>query len=122
MAEHPTLAEHMAWLESIGQTPGCLCHWRMKPRIGWVRMNTAKGCPAHPGGHSPPDSERIREIPVSADPPDPPPPDVHASAAFHAVTCIEQGEWDRYLLRLQAVIRARLASSEWGKWRAGSHT
>jgi len=53
------LADHIAWLESIGQTPGCTCRWAWKSlgRMygtsagrGWVRMTTAKGCPAHPGG------------------------------------------------------------------------
>lgn len=50
------LAEHIAWLESIGQEPGCTCRWAWKSlgRMygtsagkGWVRMNTASDCPAH---------------------------------------------------------------------------
>ena len=60
MAEQQTpLADHLAWLESIGQAPGCSCRWAWKSLgyrdrhinvragHGWVRMNTARDCPAH---------------------------------------------------------------------------
>ena len=48
-----SLADHLAWLESIGQVPGCTCRFQWKsgrtPYLweGWVRMNTARDCPAH---------------------------------------------------------------------------
>lgn len=57
-----SLADHMAWLESIGQAPGCTCRWKWKStgyRDGhrnistgpnWVRMNTERDCPAHGAG------------------------------------------------------------------------
>ena len=38
-----------------------------------------------------------------------------AASAFAAITSIEAGLWDRYLLRLQATIRARLATDEWAQ-------
>jgi hypothetical protein len=41
-----------------------------------------------------------------------------AASAFAAITSIEAGLWDRYLLRIQAVIRARLATEEYGNYRA----
>jgi hypothetical protein len=58
-----SLAEHIAWLESIGQAPGCTCRWAWKSTgyrdghvnihsHGWVRMSTARGCPAHSGGRA----------------------------------------------------------------------
>jgi hypothetical protein len=40
-----------------------------------------------------------------------------AGAAFAAISAIEGGLWDRYLLRLQATIRARLATDEYGQSR-----
>jgi hypothetical protein len=47
-----SLKQHMAWLESIGQVPGCTCRFQWKSLgrghgQGWVRMNTAKDCPEH---------------------------------------------------------------------------
>lgn len=47
-----TLAQHMAWLESIGQEKGCPCRFQYKSLgrghgEGWVRMNTDPACPAH---------------------------------------------------------------------------
>jgi hypothetical protein len=35
------------------------------------------------------------------------------AAAFAALTAIETGDWDRYLLRLQAAIRRRLLTEEY---------
>ena len=54
-----SLEKHLAWLESIGQKPGCPCRYAWKslawkdgpvrrdPGPGWVRMNTDPSCPEH---------------------------------------------------------------------------
>jgi len=46
-----TLAEHLAWLESIGAQPCCCRYaWRSLGRgygHGWVRMDTDPGCQEH---------------------------------------------------------------------------
>jgi hypothetical protein len=46
------LSEHIKWLESIGQAPGCNCDWNWYMRRnfhGWGRKNTNPACPAHSG-------------------------------------------------------------------------
>lgn len=46
-----SLADHMKWLESIGQAEGCTCDFIWKPRLMlWVRKNTDRACPAHGAG------------------------------------------------------------------------
>jgi hypothetical protein len=66
-----SLADHLAWLVSIGDVPGCTCRYEWKGRSyvdgrrrvnlgpGWIRMNTARDCPEHgPGGAA---AQRERE-------------------------------------------------------------
>ena len=46
-----SLADHMKWLESIGQAKGCTCRFAWRPRLYlWVRLNTERDCPAHGAG------------------------------------------------------------------------
>jgi len=40
------------------------------------------------------------------------PPD-HSAAAFAALQAIQAGEWDRFLLRLRAAIRARIDTDDY---------
>lgn len=35
------------------------------------------------------------------------------AAAFAALTAIERGEWDRYLIRLNAAIKQRMRTEAW---------
>lgn len=49
------LADHLAWLESIGTQP-CTCRYEWKSpgrgeMPGWVRMNTEPGCLEHGKAH-----------------------------------------------------------------------